>query len=89
MLLLLVKKFSTFTFYGTQGSTVHSILSQMRPAHNSHNFPKAHDYSFFASKSRSSEWSLLLRFPTKILYTLLTSPTRAICPAHHILLESI
>jgi hypothetical protein len=39
------------------------------------------------STPRSYEWSLSPGFPTKTAYTFLSTPMRATCPAHLILLD--
>jgi hypothetical protein len=67
-----------------------SVLSQMHSFHKfqSH-FPKIHYNIIISSKSSSSELSLLSGFPTNNLYTLLSSPMRATCPAHLIPLDLI
>jgi len=65
-------------------------LSQLNPVHNFPPcFPVIHSNINLPSTPRSSEWSLPLRFPTKILYTSLISPMRATLPANPILLDLI
>ena len=65
-----------------------SILGQPNPVHipTSH-LMEIHPNIIHPSTPRSPQWSPSLRFPTKTLYTLLSSPIRATCPAHLILLE--
>jgi len=67
-----------------------SILCQPNPVHipTSH-FLEIHPNIIHPSTPRSPQWSPYLRFPTKTLYTTLSSPIRATCPAHLILLDFI
>ena len=60
-----------------------SILGQPNPVHipTSH-LLEIHPNIIHPSTPRSLQWSLSLRFPTKTLYTRLSSPIRATCPAH-------
>jgi hypothetical protein len=63
------------------------ILSQMHQVHTSpHYLPKIHSNITLLSMPRSSEWSLLSGFQTKVLYEFLKARIRATCPAHFILL---
>ena len=67
-----------------------SILGQPNPAHipTSH-FLEIHPNIIHPSTPRSPQWFLPSGFPTKTLYTPLSSPIRATCPAHFILLYFI
>ena len=67
-----------------------SILDQPNPVHipTSH-LLEIHPNIIHPSMPRSPQWSLSLQFPTKTLYTPLSSPIRATCPAHLILLDFI
>ena len=67
-----------------------SILDQPNPFRipTSH-LLEIHPNIIHPSTPRSHQWSLSLRFPSKTLYTPLSSPIRATCPAHLILLDFI
>ena len=67
-----------------------SILGQPNPVpiHTSH-LLEIRSNIIHPSTPRSPQWSPSLRFPTKILHTPLSSPVRATCPAHLILLNFI
>ena len=67
-----------------------SILGQPNPVHipTSH-LLEIHPNIIYPSTLRFFQWSLSLRFPTKTLYTPLSSPIRVTCPAHLILLDVI
>ena len=67
-----------------------SILSQPNPVHipTSH-LLEIHPNIIHPSTPRSPQWSPSLRFPTKTLYTPLSTPIGATCPAHLILLDFI
>ena len=91
----LVKKFPAF--HGTRRfitalTSVRqlSILGQRNPVHipTSH-LLEIHPNIIHPSTPRSPQWSPSLRFPPKTLYTPLSSPIRATCPAHIILLDFI
>ena len=67
-----------------------SILGQSNPVH----IPTSHLLEIppniiHPSTSRSPQWSPSLRFPSKTLYNPLSSPIRATCPDHLILLNFI
>ena len=66
------------------------ILGQTNPVHipTSH-LLEIHPNIIHPSTPRSPQWSLSLRFPHQDLYTPLSSPIRATCPAHLILLDFI
>jgi hypothetical protein len=64
------------------------ILSQLDPIYTSPaNLPKIHSDPIIPSTSWPSKWSLSFWFSHQTLYTFLSSPMRAICPAHLILLD--
>ena len=67
-----------------------SILGQPNPVHipTSH-LLEIHPNIIHPSTPRSPQWSLSLRFSTKTLYTPISSPIRATCPAHLIILDFI
>ena len=67
-----------------------SILSKPNPVHipTSH-LLEIHPNIIHPSTPRFSQWSPSLRFPTKTLYTIFSSPIRATCPAYLILLDFI
>jgi len=66
------------------------ILGQPNPVHipTSHRL-EIHPNIIHPSTPRSAQWSLFLRFPHQDPIHTLSSPTRATCPAHHILLDFI
>jgi len=67
-----------------------SILGQPNPVHipTSH-LLQIHPNIIHPSTPRSPQWFLPSGFPTKTLYTPLSSPIRVTCPAHLILLDFI
>ena len=67
-----------------------SILGQPNPVHipTSH-LLEIHPYIIHPSKPRSPQWSPSLRFPHQDAIHPLSSPIRATCPAHLILLDFI
>ena len=65
-----------------------SILGQPNPVHiHTSHFLEIHPNIIRPSTPRSPQWFLPSGFPTKTLYTPLSSPIRATCPAHLILLD--
>ena len=66
-----------------------SILGQPKPVHipTSH-LLEIHPNIIHQSTPRSPQWSLSLRFPQQDPIQPLSSPIRATCPAHLILLDS-
>ena len=69
-----------------------SILGPPNPVHiHTTHLLEIHLNIIHPSKPRSPQWSLFFPFgfPTKTLYTPLSSPIRATCPAHLILLDFI
>ena len=67
-----------------------SILGQPNPVHipTSH-LLEIHPNIIHPSTPRSPQWLFPSGFPTKTLYIPLSSPVRATCPAHLILLDFI
>ena len=96
--LQLVKKFPAF--HGTRRfitalTSVHqrpppvSILGQPNPVHiPTFHFLEIHPNIIHPSTPRSPQWSPSLRFPQQDPIHPLSSPIRATCPAHLILLET-
>ena len=78
-----------------EGSLPHSQLSATclypGPAQSSPytHLLEIHPNIIHPSAPGPPQWSLSLRLPTKTLYTPLSSPIRATCPAHLILLDFI
>ena len=67
-----------------------SILGQPNPVHIPTSHPlEIHPNIIHTFTPRSRQWSPSLRFPSKILYNPLSSPIRATCPAHLIVLDFI
>ena len=67
-----------------------SILGQPNPVHiPTYHLLEIHPNIIHPSTPRSPQWSFPSGFPTKTLYTPLSSPIRATCPAHLILLDFI
>ena len=67
-----------------------SILGQPNPAHiHTSHFPEIHPNIIRPSTPRSPQWSPSLRFPHQDPVHPLSSPMRATCPAHLILLDFI
>ena len=90
--LQLVKKFPAF--HGTRGSITlltslrHLSLSWASPIQSIYPHPTSwRSILIHPSTPRSPQWSLSLRFPHQNPILPLSSPIRATCPAHHILLD--
>ena len=67
-----------------------SILGQSNPVHIPTSYLlEIHPNIIHPSTPRSPQWFLPSGFPTKTLYTPLSSPICATCPAHLILLDFI
>ena len=67
-----------------------SILDQPNPVHiSTSHLLKIHPNIIHTSTARSSQWSPSLRFPQQDSIHSLSSPIRATCPAHLILLDFI
>ena len=67
-----------------------SILGQPNPVHiSTSHLLEIHPNIIHPSTPRSPQWFLPSVFPSKTLNTPLSSPIRAICPAHLILLDYI
>ena len=68
-----------------------SILGQPNPVHIPiSNLLEIHPNITYPSTPRSPQWSIFPSgFPTKTLYTPLSSPIRVTCPAHLIILDFI
>ena len=66
------------------------ILGQLNPVHiSTSHLPEIHPNIIHLSKPRSPQWSLSLRFPYQDAIRPLSSPIRATCPVHLILLDVI
>ena len=67
-----------------------SILGQPNPIHiTTSHLLEIHSSIIHPSTPRSPQWSFSLRFPHQDPIYPLSSPIRATCPAHHILLDFI
>ena len=67
-----------------------SILGQPNPVHiPTYHLLKIHPNIIHSSMPRPPQWSLSLRFPHQDPIHPLSSPIRATCPAHRILLDFI
>ena len=67
-----------------------SILGQPNPVHiHTSHLLQIHPNIIHPSTTRSPQWSPSSGFPSKTLYTPLSSPIRATCPTHLILLDYI
>ena len=67
-----------------------SILGQPNPVHiPTSNILEIHPNIIHPSTSRSPQWLFPSGFPSKTLYTPVSSPIRATCPVHLILLDFI
>jgi len=67
-----------------------SILGQPNPVHiSTSHLPEIHPNIIHPSTPRSPHWSLSLRFPHQDPIHPLSSPIRATCPTHLILLDFI
>jgi hypothetical protein len=65
-------------------------LSQTNPVHIFPTYnPNIHSHIILPSTPMSSEWSLSLRFPDQNFVCIFSSPIRATCPVHLILLYLI
>ena len=93
--LQLVKKFPAF--HATRRSLPHSQASATcpypgpaNPVHiPTYHLLEIHPNIIHPSTPRSTQWFFPSGFPTKTLYTPLSSPIRATCPSHLILLDFI
>ena len=91
--LQLVKKFPAFhqtrRFITALTSVRQLSLSWTSPIQSTYHLLEIHPNIIHPSTPRSPQWFLPSDFPTKTLYTPLSSPIRSTCPTHLILLNFI